>query len=208
MPPHDFSPPSTWKIPNFMLRVEDSRPGASIFFDCVKPKEVFKLAVEASYTWLYTPLMAPTHITLVLRSFHGVAYTFGTHETKEINFSLDWIKSLEACSQDEILGVLVHEVVHCYQYNAKNTCPGGLIEGIADIVRLKAKPDKFYPHFHAGFAPPHWRPIAAEKWDAGGSMNDSRYGVELFEKVAGESVSSLYTLYCEHLEQTSKIPYT
>ncbi|KAG2354004.1 peptidase of plants and bacteria-domain-containing protein [Suillus spraguei] len=140
MPPHDFSPPSTWKIPNFMLRVEDSRPGASIFFECVKPKEVFKLAVEASYTWLYTPLMAPTHITLVLRSFHGVAYTFGTHETKEINFSLDWIKSLEACSQDEILGVLVHEVVHCYQYNAKNTCPGGLIEDIAgahvfDIIR-------------------------------------------------------------------------
>ncbi|KAG2353582.1 peptidase of plants and bacteria-domain-containing protein [Suillus spraguei] len=184
MPPHDLPPQSTWIIPNFVLRVEDlSHPGASIFFDCVKPKEALKLAVEASYTWLYTPLTAPTHvktITLVLRPFDGVAYTFGTHETKEINFSLDWIKSSEARAQDEILG---------------HTCPGGLIEGIADFVRL-----------HAGFAPPHWRPRAAEKWDAGtirrlnGSMKDSKYGVELFEKVAGESVSSLYTLYCEHLE--------
>jgi hypothetical protein len=26
---------------------------------------------------------------------------------------------------------LVHEVVHCYQYNGKGACPGGLIEGIA-----------------------------------------------------------------------------
>ncbi|KAG2069268.1 plant basic secretory protein [Suillus decipiens] len=224
MPPHDLLPQSTWIIPSFVLRVEDlSHPGASIFFDCVKPKEALKLAVEASYTWLYTPLTAPTHvktITLVLRPFDGVAYTFGTHETKEINFSLDWIKSSEARAQDEILGVLVHEVVHCYQYNAKDTCPGGLIEGIADFVRL-----------HAGFAPPHWRPRAAEKWDAGydatayfldwierrcgegtirrlnGSMKDSKYGVELFEKVTGESVSSLYALYCEHLEQTRKIPH-
>ncbi|KAG2359669.1 peptidase of plants and bacteria-domain-containing protein [Suillus spraguei] len=196
---------STWIIPNFVLRVEDlSHPGASIFFDCVKPKEALKLAT----------------ITLVLRSFNGMAYTFGTHETKEINFSLDWIKSSEARAQDEILGVLAHEVVHCYQYNAKDTCPGGLIEGIADFVRL-----------HAGFAPQHRRPRAAEKWDAGydatayfldwikkrcgegtirrlnGYMKDSKYGVELFEKVAGECVSSLYTLYCEHLEQAGKIPH-
>ncbi|KAG2351987.1 hypothetical protein BDR07DRAFT_1431125 [Suillus spraguei] len=99
MPPHDLPPQSTWIIPNFVLRVEDlSHPGASIFFDCVKPKEALKLA---TIRWR--------------------GYTFGTHETKEINFSLDWIK----------IAVLVHEVVHCYQYNAKDTCPGGLIEGIA-----------------------------------------------------------------------------
>jgi hypothetical protein len=73
-------------------------------------------------------------ITLVLRPFDGVAYTTscdpGGHE---VHFSLNWIKSSEARARDEILGVLVHEVVHCYQYDAKGTCPGGLIEGIAGM---------------------------------------------------------------------------
>ena len=63
----------------------------------------------------------------------GVAYTTGDHHNKEIHFSLDYIKDSANRSRDEILGVLVHEVVHCYQYNAKGTCPGGLIEGIAGM---------------------------------------------------------------------------
>ena len=37
----------------------------------------------------------------------------------------------EARARHEIQGVLTHEMVHCFQYNAKETCPGGLIEGIA-----------------------------------------------------------------------------
>lgn len=32
------------------------------------------------------------------------------------------------------MGVLVHEMVHCFQYNAKGTCPGGLVEGIAGMI--------------------------------------------------------------------------
>lgn len=54
------------------------------------------------------------------------------------------------------MGVLTHEMVHCYQYNAFGTCPSGLIEGIADWVRLHAKLD-----------PPHWKKEAGDKWDAG-----------------------------------------
>jgi len=65
----------------------------------------------------------------------GVAYTFGTNENKEIHFSLDYIKSSAKRAHDEIMGVLVHEVVHCYQYNAYATCPGGLIEGMAGESR-------------------------------------------------------------------------
>ncbi|KAG1837788.1 hypothetical protein DFJ58DRAFT_668710, partial [Suillus subalutaceus] len=45
-----------------------------------------------------------------------------------INFSLNWIKSSEARARHDILGVLVHEVVDYYRYNAKETCPGCLIE--------------------------------------------------------------------------------
>jgi Peptidase of plants and bacteria len=79
-------------------------------------------------------------ISLILRSMEGVAHTCGSLSQKEIHFSLDYIKKSANRARDEIMGVLVHEVVHCYQYNACGTCPGGLIEGIAgrevDYTRL------------------------------------------------------------------------
>jgi hypothetical protein len=66
----------------------------------------------------------------------GVAHTCGSDQHKEIHFSLDYIKPLSpAFAPTEIEGVIVHEVVHCFQYNARNTCPGGLIEGIAGMSR-------------------------------------------------------------------------
>jgi hypothetical protein len=42
--------------------------------------------------------------------------------------------------------VLTHELVHCYQWDAEGTCPGGLIEGVADWVRL-----------NCDLSPPHWK---------------------------------------------------
>lgn len=72
----------------------------------------------------------------------------------------------------ELTGVLTHELVHCYQHTSPPSSgegdnddvphpPGGLIEGIADFVRLKA-----------GLQPPHWtRPRSAkdrpQNWDQG-----------------------------------------
>lgn len=64
----------------------------------------------------------------------GVAHTFGSNTHKQIHFSLDYIKISARRARSEIMGVLVHEVVHCYQYNANNTCPGGLVEGIAGKI--------------------------------------------------------------------------
>lgn len=69
---------------------------------------------------------------LVLRPMEGVAYTFGSEIYKEIHFSLDHIKNSEARAKDEILGVLTHEMVHCFQFTGKGVAfPGGLGEGIA-----------------------------------------------------------------------------
>ncbi len=73
-------------------------------------------------------------ILLVLKPMAGVAHTFGSPSEKDIHFSLDYIKQCKKIAHDEIMGVLVHEVVHCYQYNAEGTCPGGLIEGIAGAL--------------------------------------------------------------------------
>lgn len=70
-------------------------------------------------------------IHLILRSMPGVAHTTGSSIYKEIHFSLDHIVNCASRAKDEILGVLTHEVVHCFQYNGKGTAPGGLIEGIA-----------------------------------------------------------------------------
>ena len=70
----------------------------------------------------------------------GVAYTFGSEIYKEIHFSLDHIRNSESRAKDEILGVLVHEMVHCYQYNGQGKCPGGLIEGIAGLADLSHSP--------------------------------------------------------------------
>ena len=61
----------------------------------------------------------------------GVAYTTGSHTAKEIHFACQHIVNCADRCANEIRGVLVHEVVHCYQYNGEGVCPGGLIEGIA-----------------------------------------------------------------------------
>ena len=72
----------------------------------------------------------------------GIANTAGSeldNDHKEINFSLDYISRLpDDRAQNEILGVIRHEMVHCWQYDACGTAPGGLIEGISDFVRMKA----------------------------------------------------------------------
>lgn len=108
-----------------------------------------------------TPIHPPVRsITLLVRHCGGVAYTTGKeidNEHKEIHFNLDYISQISADKlKHEILGVINHEMVHCWQWNANDTAPGGLIEGIADWVRL-----------NAGLAPPHWKRKAGDNWDAG-----------------------------------------
>jgi len=155
--------------------------------------------------------MAMQTILLVLRPMEGVAYTTGSDTAKEIHFSCQYIAGCADRCADEIRGVLVHEVVHCFQYNAKDTCPSGLIEGIADWVRLRS-----------GLAPPHWR-HGGSSWDAGYDttayflqwlterygegvvqeinelMKDAPYDESIFKTVTGRKVSKLWKLYKEHL---------
>lgn len=130
-------------------------------------------------------------LTLILRPMDGVAYTSGTdldEAHKEINLSLNYLEAIikkfysrststsspesstsaahdkkaDAAFLHEVLGVVTHETVHAFQHNAHSTCPGGLIEGIADYVRMKSK---------LGAA--HWNPWPAnkktrgERWDSG-----------------------------------------
>lgn len=63
---------------------------------------------------------------------------------------------IKTCPFLQVHGVLVHELVHVWQQSTLNNIPGGLIEGIADYVRL----------LH-DLAPPHWKEARSNNWLAG-----------------------------------------
>ncbi|XP_010908301.1 uncharacterized protein [Elaeis guineensis] len=92
-------------------------------------------------------------ITLVIETMDGVAYT----SNNGIHVSANYIASYSGDVKTEITGVLYHEMTHVWQWNGNGAAPGGLIEGIADYVRLKA-----------GYAPSHWvKPGQGDRWDQG-----------------------------------------
>ncbi|KAI0026887.1 hypothetical protein K488DRAFT_30560, partial [Vararia minispora EC-137] len=150
--------------PTLSLKIDDlQHPASSLFLTHLFPPHALRTALTTALTHLYlTPRAAPTHvrsIALILRPMDGVAYTTGTHDAKQIHLSCAHVVGAHEAGRckEECEGVLVHEVVHCFQHNAMGTAPAGLIEGIADYVRLRA-----------GLAPPHWTPgRRADGWDAG-----------------------------------------
>lgn len=180
---------------------------------------------SASRPHPYKPHIPGTRsVTLIVRDIDGVAYTTGLElddQHKEIHFSLPYIHHVSKSSKDgaaiskELKGVICHELVHCWQHNARGTAPGGLIEGIADWVRLRA-----------GFVPPHWKREGGDNWDAGyqttgyfldwieqqhgeGSirrLNEALRDVEYDEKkfwkdLYGENVDHLWSTYCKSLKE-------
>lgn len=217
-------------FPSSKLRFECrdlNHSGAATFFAHNNPAHSLSCAADSVLSTLYAPtktnenIPSTRSITLVLRSMGGVAYTTGTElddEHKEIHFSLEYIDGISSRTPGrdahEIQGVLVHEMVHAWQWNAIGTAPGGLIEGIADFVRLKA-----------GLSPPHWRKEAGEKWDAGyqytgyflewiedkwgegsvrkinATLKGEKYEEDVFwDKLFGEKVQDLWEKYKASLE--------
>jgi hypothetical protein len=78
-------------------------------------------------------------VTWLFSIFEGVAYTTGTETTKEIYFSLQYIRELlksKSLDESELYGVMIHEATHVWQQS--NGIPAGVCEGIADVVRYKA----------------------------------------------------------------------
>lgn len=205
--------------PLLRLELRDlSDEGTRAFLRLVHASTALEDAVDAVLKHLYTGLKphcipSTRSVTLVLRSMQGVAYTTGSDlddDHKEIHFSTDYINNVpDTRKKEEIHGVIVHEMVHCWQHNATGTAPGGLIEGIADWVRLKA-----------GFAPPHWKKHTDCDWDAGyertgfflewleaehgvdvvrrinEGLRDCKYGEdEFWHKCCGKSIQHLWKQY-------------
>lgn len=109
----------------------------------------------------HTPWPEVRSVTLVIDDgYDGVAYTSGIpldDAHKEIHLSTSYVQHQVSSGRllAEIEGVIVHEMVHCWQHSCHGV-PGGLIEGIADFVRLKA-----------GYSPPHWKKEHSGSWDGG-----------------------------------------
>ncbi|KAK5171529.1 hypothetical protein LTR04_002215 [Oleoguttula sp. CCFEE 6159] len=180
---HDLSHPGTHA---FLSAFGDSLP--TVLHDAVKSVLTLlytskKHTSDSAQSQSSRPHSSEPHIpstrsvTLILQSMEGVAYTTGLDlddDHKEIHFSIDYIQGIpEARRKREILGVLVHEMVHCWQHNAFGTAPGGLVEGIADWVRL-----------NADLAPPHWKQEADGDWDAG--YQHTGYFLEYLEQRFGK----------------------
>lgn len=170
--------------PKLRLEVRDlGRDGASEFLSSVNASTLLATAARRVQRQLYrsSPASCPPtrSVTVVLRNMGGVAYTTGTEldpeHHKEIHLSLSYVAGVKPKSRlsAEIEGVLTHEMVHCYQWNGLGTCPGGLVEGIADWVRLRCR-----------LSPPHWRRDTGVKWDSG--YQHTAYFLEYLEWKFGE----------------------
>ncbi|KVH93329.1 uncharacterized protein LOC112516717 [Cynara cardunculus var. scolymus] len=94
-----------------------------------------------------------TLVHLFIDDMDGVAYC----EDNEIHVSTNYIAGYQDDLKKEFSGVVYHEMTHVWQWNGNDSAPQGLIEGIADFVRLKA-----------GYIPSHWvQPGQGDQWDQG-----------------------------------------
>ncbi|KAI9903957.1 hypothetical protein N3K66_000486 [Trichothecium roseum] len=181
---HHHHRDSGFPVPKLRLEIHDlTHPGASLFLDA--SHNASSLLLSATHDVLSTLYLPPSDqppaaaaavaavnpppsirsVTLILRDMPGVAHTCGTDLDpayhKEIHLSLRHLHAVRPAARlpAEIAGVVTHELVHCFQHDGAGTCPGGLIEGVADWVRLRC-----------GLAPPHWKRTAADEgtgWDSG-----------------------------------------
>lgn len=171
-------------IPALQLQIRDLKhPGATRFLAAVNAVDSLTTATRNLLRLLYhkpsdpeTTVPPTSAVALILEDMPGVAYTVGSgadDNAKEIHFSLSYIAQIDPSRvAHELDGVITHELVHCFQYNGHGAAPGGLIEGIADWVRL-----------HCHLSPPHWKQEIREDWDAG--YQHTAYFLEYLEKRFG-----------------------
>ncbi|KAG8850408.1 hypothetical protein FRB91_009078 [Serendipita sp. 411] len=210
-------------IPKLLLSIEDMAcPGAVRFMNLQDSPAFLQSCVVTIFELLFTSKSAPRNvrsIKLILRPMDGVAYTTGSrldNDHKEIHFNTNYIAVISPERiVSEIKGVILHELVHCFQCSGQG-CPGGLIEGMADYVRLRG-----------GFVPPHWKRSSDGKWDSGYERTgyfldwvDTKYGSgtirklnesmeeeyheAIWETLTGHSVDHLWKTYCKDVDVWGK----
>ncbi|KAK7308785.1 hypothetical protein RJT34_05015 [Clitoria ternatea] len=74
------------------------------------------------------------NVILIVENIDGVAYC----SNNEIHVSTSFIERYPGDLKKEITGVIYHELAHLWMWDGNGQAPSGLIEGMADFVRLKA----------------------------------------------------------------------
>ncbi|KAJ3085222.1 hypothetical protein HK102_000198 [Quaeritorhiza haematococci] len=178
------SSPTTWPSPVIKVENKDAQGSGKLFNVAIShPVEWLTAISQVVLMALYThPQRTPRHIKslqLIVRDMDGVAYCTG-EKHKEIHLSTSYLSTVfksRGESVDELIleinGVIWHEMVHVWQWNGRGKAPGGVIEGVADYVRLEA-----------GLAPPHWKREKGGTWDSGYST--TAYFLEWVERGKGE----------------------
>ncbi|KAF8031112.1 hypothetical protein BT93_D0340 [Corymbia citriodora subsp. variegata] len=117
------------------------------------------LIASTRFTWKVFHQNAPgdrksvEKVSLLIENMEGIAY----ESNNEIHMSATYLGGFSGDVKGEFTGVLYHEMVHVWQWNGDGQAPGGLIEGIADFVRLRS-----------GYVPGHWvGPGQGDRWDQG-----------------------------------------
>lgn len=144
-------------------------------------------------------------ITLSIEDFEGIAILTNNNEIK---LSAQYIENFLGDVKKEIKGVIIHMNANIWQWNGNGFAPKGLLEGIADFVRLKA-----------GFVPRNWVKLGGGiRWNEGydvtarflsyckeikygfvaelnKKMREGYYSDYYFEELLGKSVYQLWNDY-------------
>ncbi|KAI8902296.1 hypothetical protein BC833DRAFT_573743 [Globomyces pollinis-pini] len=161
------------------------------------------------------------NLTWFCESMDGVAHTNGDRYDKEIHLSHEYLQKYMSNhtieqSKNELEGVMRHELVHVIQHNGKRTLPGGLVEGIADYIRIRS-----------GCIAPHWQRKKGGSWTNGysttgyflewiedcppfacnnfvtklnASLENSGWKDELFENLIGSRIDAAWDRYQNSFE--------
>ena len=115
-------------------------------WDSLSPELIQQISYNVARLLYKNANFAPNlpSLAISLEDMDGVAYKEGGFNGAKIHISAQYLKKYlsehgAAQAHDELLGLLYHEIAHAYQFddnNYKNIGP--LIEGIADVVRIKA----------------------------------------------------------------------
>ncbi|XP_056159479.1 uncharacterized protein LOC130135117 [Syzygium oleosum] len=146
-------------------------------------------------------------VTLRIESFTQSPHAVSSTKDNVIRLNADYLQRYGGDIKEEFAGVVYHEMTHVWQWTGNGMAPRGLINGIADYVRLKG-----------GYASKGWpRKGSGSRWDDGYAVtayfldycNDLKHGfvAELnalmkdsyseafFVKLLGKSVHELWRDY-------------
>ncbi|XP_056158624.1 uncharacterized protein LOC130134871 [Syzygium oleosum] len=148
-------------------------------------------------------------VLMIIESFlaNGYSPTIATNNGSQFRVNADYLQAYVGDVKAEFTGIVYHESARVWQWTGNDTAPIGLITGIADYIRLRARwPSKYWPPRGSGC-----------RWDDGyavtayflefcsrkrrgfvsdlNAMMENSYSDSFFVILLGQSVDELWKEY-------------